>query len=141
MILPAGKYYIGDPCYVLSEKNLHVAIDNMGTGGISEIDGHQMWAHFTQYGDGTFTDQNGVEYAVDGAALAAVPIDLIENPEGEEHGTVMEFANSFSVNYDDGVFWFGDICINTNHDVSDENVDDPLADGGYDGDPADDYFV
>lgn len=141
MILPAGKYYIGDPCYVLESKSLDVVIDKMVIGTTFELNGHMMWGHFTQYGDGTFADQNGTEYPVDGAALAAVPIDLIENPEGEEHGTVLEFENSFSVNYSDGVFWFGGICIDTNRDVSNTEEDpDPMADGGYDLDPNDDKF-
>ncbi len=145
MILPAGKYYIGDPCYVLDAAAMNAVTDKMTSGeaasSVFEVNGHMMWAHFTQYGDGAFADQNGAEYPVDSAALSAVPIDLVKNPEGEEHGTVIEFDMSFTVNYKNGVFWFGDICIDTNSDVSNTETDlDPLSDGGYNLNPKDDQF-
>jgi hypothetical protein len=135
--LPPGKYYIGDPCYVFQDATwdrlLETALEDLQHGEITEFDGRQLWGHATMHGDGVFEDQNGVEYGVDTGTLGAVPIELIDDPAGEENGTIVDAPNGLSVEHDNGTFWFGNIVIKTNADL-DKDFDDDEVDGGYDGD-------
>lgn len=138
--LPPGKYYIGDPCYVIDDKEWDDVLDATAyfeNAGVSTFQGHQLWGHSTAYGDGTYLDQNGNEYGVDSGCIGAVPIGLIENPGGEDHGTmVIDAPEGLRVSYENGKFWFNSICIDT--DPSDDEED---FDGGYDLDPEDDELT
>lgn len=134
--LPAGKYYIGDPCYVFADKTWDRILESdteLRTGEIVEFEGHQLWAHATFHGDGTYKDQNENEFGVDGSMLGAVPIDAIDEPAGEEFGTVIDAPNGLEVEYSNGTFWIGPITIKTN-DVDADDFPDDDVDGGYAGD-------
>lgn len=135
--LPPGKYFIGDPCYVFQDATwdrlLDQSLDDMQHGEIFEFEGRQLWSHGTPHGDGVYDDQNGIEYGVDAGMLGAVPIELIDDPAGEELGTIIDCPKGLTVEYDNGTFWFGTIVIKTNSDIDDPFEDDDL-DGGYDGD-------
>jgi hypothetical protein len=141
--LPAGKYYIGDPCYVFNDKTWdhlnEVHWDSMSTGEIFEHGGGQVWMHTTKFGDGVYDDQNGTEYGVDSGLIGIVPIALIEDPAGEENGTILEFARGVTVSYDNGTFYIGNITIKTNSDI-DLDFDEDEVDGGY-GDADNDRFI
>jgi len=140
--LPAGKYYIGDPCYVFSDETWDILcdkhLDSMSTGEIFEHNGQQLWSHGTAYGDGVYSDQNGTEYGVDAGLLGIVPIALIEDPAGEELGTMLEFPRSVVVSYDNGTFYIGNITIKTGDDDLDFEDDD--VDGGYGDEGADEIY-
>ncbi len=140
--LPAGKYFIGDPCYVFNDDTWDTLcekhLDAMSTGEIFEFNGHQVWSHSTAYGDGVYGDQNGAEYGVDAGLLGIVPIALIEDPAGEELGTMIEFQRSVVVSYENGTFYIGHITIKTGND--DLDFEDSDLDGGYDEDGADEIF-
>jgi hypothetical protein len=140
--LPAGKYYIGDPCYVFNDETWDTLIekhwDSMRHGEIFELNGQQLWMHSTKFGDGVYDDQNGTEYGVDAGLLGIVPIALIEDPAGEENGTVLEFQRSVVVSYDNGTFYIGNITIKTGDDDLDFEDDDP--DGGYNEDGAEEIY-
>lgn len=129
--LPPGKYFIGDPCYVFDNPSwdLLQELDGFLDGEIVTLQDRQLWAHSTAHGDGTYPDQNGSEYSVDSGMLGAVPIELIEDPSGEEHGTMVDAPNGLIVEYDNGTFWFGAIVIKTDDVDSDDDAgygdDDP----------------
>lgn len=136
--LPAGKYFIGDPCYVFTDADwdaLLEALDSFESDDIQHHNGFELWAFGTAFGDGVYTDQNGIEYPVDSGLLGIVPLEMITNPEGQEHGTVIEFQKPVAVDHENGTFWFGQICIKTN-DVNgyDDNVD------GYDDADAEEIY-
>jgi hypothetical protein len=136
--LPAGKYYIGDPCYVFADATWQKLLDDVDDfldGEIKHVSGFDLWAHSTAWGDGTYADQNGIEYGVDSGSLGAVPIGMVDNVDGLEHGTVMDFPNGLTVEYDNGTFWFGSIVIKT------DDADEDEFEDAYDGDPEDDRFV
>lgn len=137
--LPAGEYYIGDPCYVFEGKTWDQILeetDSFQSGDIQHFNGFDLWAASTQWGDGTYCDQNGIEYPVDSGLLGIIPLGLIDNPEGLEHGTVIKFPKDVTVDFDNGMFWFGHIRIDTDN----SRGSDP-DDGGYDLDPDDDVFL
>lgn len=137
--LPAGRYYIGDPCYVFTPDTwdrVLTAVNMFEEDDIQHLDDHELWAQSTAWGDGTYLDQNGAEYAVDSGTIGVIPLALVDNPEGLEHGTVMDFPKGVTVECEDGTFRIGNICIKTNDTDGDDDDD-----GGYDLDPEDDRFM
>ena len=136
MHLPPGKYYVGDPCYVFQDETwgrlIAEAQEPMLHGDIVEFDNRQLWAHSTMYGDGIYEDQNGVEYGVDSGIIGIIPIELIDDPAGEENGLIIDFPKGVTVDHDNGTFWIGAVVIKTNSEI-DEPFEDDL-DGGYSGD-------
>lgn len=136
--LPPGKYYIGDPCYVMQDGTwdelLNEHHDHLSHGEIVEFKGAQLWAHGTAHGDGAYADQNDAEYTVDSGMLGVVPLALIDDPAGEEGGVVMDFPKGLTVEYCNGTFFIGPICIRTDYLTDDEDFEDDEVDGGYDGD-------
>ena len=136
--LPPGRYFIGDPCYVFdNDKDTWDKLLDAGLvdGGLIEFNGHKVWGHSTMWGDGTYKDQNGNEFGVDSGMLGAVPMELIEYPAGEEHGTMVDAPNGLTVDFERGTFYLGNIVIKTDDDDEEE------FDGGYDGDPDEDEFI
>lgn len=132
--LPPGKYFVGDPCYVFQDgtwDRVLSAASDFSDGQIQEFEGVQLWAHSTSNGDGEYEDQNGVKYGVDSGLLGAVPIELLDDPAGEEDGLVIDCPNGLLVEYDNGTFWIGPICIKTNQDIDADFDEDPV-DGSYD---------
>jgi hypothetical protein len=131
--LPPGKYYIGDPCYIFDAETWTRICDTFINGEIVEIDGVKCWSHGTMHGDGEFQDQNGNTFGIDSGMFAAVPIELINNPAGEDDGAIIDAPSGLTVEYDQGTFWFGSVCITTDDGME---FDPPACDfdGGYDGD-------
>lgn len=145
LTLPPGKYYIGDPCYVIDTDwdavlDLHESPtkDAISTGlrprdpedKIFEFKGCKLWMHSTAYGDGSYMDQNGNEYGVDSGLLGAIPLELIDDADGEIEGRVVDAPNGLVVSYEDGTFYLGDTVIKTQ--------DDPEYPDPYAGDDEDD---
>lgn len=119
--MPAGKYYVGDLCYVLHaewdavcEKIIdgHNVVD-----GIFTLDNGVTFASLTtKYGDGTYTDNQGREYMVDAGLIGCVALDKIdlENPDNFlAGGSVIEFDEDFVVKSVDGRLIFGSVEIET----------------------------
>ena len=84
MSMPAGKYYIGDLCYVMSdaewEEFCSITIDghNVIDGEFQLKDGRRFATYGTAFGDGVYSDLKVVE----------IPDDInwyIEEYDGLEH--------------------------------------------------------
>lgn len=103
--MKAGKYYIGDPCYVLDEpkydwhkvlkdtlyfglfssplamkRDMYKPRDEQhGEFPIEDNDGNLYTAAVstTKYGDGSYYDEEGNEYGVDAGMIGAIPIEAI----------------------------------------------------------------
>ena len=137
-LLPPGKYFVGDPGFVFDDESWEAVLrltDFFKRDEPSVFNGFPLWGMtFSVHDKTSFFDQNDIEYPVNDSVLAAISIDLIENPEGEEHGTIVDAPNGLSVSFSDGVFKFNEIVIDTIQR-------DTLIDGGYDLDPADDQFI
>ncbi len=133
--LPSGKYWIGDPCYVMGHDDnkfnwgefCSFCFKDDPTGRKNEgIVTHQgiTFAYFgTAYGDGRYLDQFGNEYGVDAGMIGCIPVDSVIDKEGLGLGTVHEFKGSFIAEYDNGIIWFGNVEIPT--DGSDDEDYDP----------------
>ena len=116
----AGRYYIVDPGYVIAEQNWDEFLDNtdFDKGENQTYKQYPIFAHYTAQGDGLFQDKKGKIYSVDSGILGIMPIEAAEKPIPKTKvygklGHMVEFKQDFKVEYNDGVFIFGDIVIDT----------------------------
>ena len=133
MKLPAGKYYIGDPCYVIDSDNWGEFLDSFWVldniryidrnGGIFDFDGYACCAFYTLYGDGQYEASNGAMLGVDAAMIGAIPLVLctrgdMNGPDSD--GTVVEFHEPFECARDyDGLLHFGNVTVMTGEENGD----------------------
>lgn len=129
-MMPAGRYYVGDPCYVLGDEYdvfldaLWKAEEAKGTGprpgaGQFEWAGAQLAVFSTAYGDGYYFDREGRGYSVDAGIIGAIPAGLVEPGKGDG-GHFIEFKSPFEVSWRDGTLIFGDVEIHTGEDPDNE---------------------
>ncbi len=129
--MKAGKYYIGDPCYVIDD-NWEGFLD-VGQARKSEenetfiFGGYECFFASTSDGDGTFKDNLGNEYDVDSGTIGIIPIELLQMTEEyikeNKCGNVVEFDEEFNVKSISGIFTFGHIVINTVKQWTDDKND------------------
>ena len=142
-LLPAGEYYIGDPCYVIKDDEWSDCLDGTHYFGLlydlttreyrpSHMQNGVFLATYkdmqfkfagssTKYGDGCYPvrDDEGNELGecgVDAGLIAAIPVSMIETcgeKSGLELGVIHEFGLPFSISYDDGVIKFGRVKVIT----------------------------
>lgn len=131
-MLPAGKYYVGDLCYVMHEEWDEVCSlffkdrDDHGCneGEFNLKDGRRFASFNTKYGDGGYYDQFGDEYGVDAGLIGCIAlndIDLTNDDNFIRGGQIIEFVSDFSVSGSqglsrkdwDGVIRIGHIVIKT----------------------------
>lgn len=120
MKLPAGKYYISDPCYLVPDAEWsdfcdQFYDDNAEANVITLRNGSKVVAFNTAFGDGCYSDQLGNEYPVDAGLIGIIPFDAVPAPEHNSHWktVVIDFPSAFSCSERDGVMTFGHVVINT----------------------------
>ena len=115
-MLPAGEYFVGDLCYVLSDRWEEVCKEFFAAPVDNEYftlqDGIRFAMFETAYGDGGHYDQHGKEYGVDSGTLGCVLISDIKDTNITREkllrlGNVIQFTNEFSVSSIEGVISFG----------------------------------
>ena len=130
---PAGKYYIGDPCYAVLDSNWSKVIDETGCFGLEDNDdvinwhngifyynGKKCFAGGTRYGDGCFYDNENREYGVDAGLIGIMPFSACDG-DSMHGGNIVSFKEGFDVSCNNGIFNFGDVVINTGDE--DDNPD------------------
>lgn len=119
-MIPAGEYYIGDPCYVFSEADWDT-ICRQDSKNVHEIHG-KKFADASTGGDGSFLDTNGNSYSVDSGSLGVVPIDLVFNQEDAlRQGRIVVFETPVLFKYiEDELLVIGDIVFNLDEVELDE---------------------
>lgn len=130
-LMPTGRYWIGDPAYVL-HKDLYKQLiqSQFYTNDYCAInvDGKTIACMSTAYGDGTFTDKNGLEYSVDSGFLSIVPEIFVgrRNTTDEFDSIKDVYAGNYFfldketafVKDNNNIFHLGDITeINTDDDT------------------------
>ena len=131
--MPAGTYYVGDPCYVF-DKEWDDVLASTGCLGLElenerhfEYKGRPIGACSTAHGDGTYNDQKMRSYPVDAGIIGAVSIDLIKEEkmlDAKRLGHIVEFKEPFEILYnqeDEGTISIGDIDIVTDPSPCCEN--------------------
>lgn len=133
MTMPAGKYYIGDLCYVMHPEwdeccELFFPPGHPPRGVEGEFvlkDGRRFASFSTAYGDGTYSSNIGTRHSVDAGIIGCICVDDIRDDEYdniEELGAFIEFTEPFEVSADQGLLVFGHVQIETagGYDEEDE---------------------
>lgn len=133
--VPAGTYWLGDPCYTVPDADWMPLLRSCGVFGASDdpadgtpgpvgtVRGHEVLAFGTAFGDGEYPDQYGHRYPVDAGLIGLVPVAL--NPDGAPGVRKITFdAPTVCRTEDDGAtLTFGPVVIHT----GDEEDEDDLA--------------
>lgn len=137
MTMPAGRYYVGDLCYVMNddEWNQFCSITIKGNrcldGEFEMPDGRKFATYGTKWGDGTYQDNHGNTYCVDAGLIGCIRVEDIQAnkyPDIESLGAIHEFATDFVTGGGRGgkdwagTIQFGRVVIET--DPLDEDYDD-----------------
>ena len=131
--LPAGTYWIGDPCYFVPDElwmeyleanngvdQERMAFDIDGLT-VQLSDGRHVASHYTAWGDGCYEGSDGFEYGVDAGMLGAVQVLDTDIDQGNERlGTKVTFDRPFTVSRDGGTVIIGSIRIETDEDEGDD---------------------
>lgn len=128
--MPAGKYYIGDLCYVMHKEwdemceLFFAGRDDYGCneGNFKLADGREFVNFNTRHGDGTYYD-GLYSFDVDSGSIGCIKVEDIreELPPG---AVVVTFDRNFWCYSEDGVLHFGYIAIDTDPDEEEDYEDE-----------------
>ncbi len=139
MTMPAGRYYIGDLCYVMHPEwdecvDLFFPPDEQGFPGGAEgeftLKDDRRFASFgTAYGDGTYRSNLNTFHSVDSGSIGCIRVEDIRDTTYdlariEELGAIVEFDQPFEVSADQGLLVFGHVEIETAADEDEEYNDE-----------------
>lgn len=115
--IPAGRYFLGDPCYAVPDELWHdlLASCDYFNEPVGNVAGHRVVAFSTAYGDGEYYDNQGRRYPVDAGLIGVVPEALATKyprEELEKLGRFVEHAGTL-LSSEDGVIYLGQIAIDT----------------------------
>jgi hypothetical protein len=110
--LPAGRYYIGDPCNALKDEiytRIWGAIYDYKEGKFT-INDNDFLVHSTHGGDGTFYDHRKRKYIVKSGMISVISMELIDSSEEKLkeckiNGIIITFNTPFQFIYDAGIFY------------------------------------
>jgi len=138
-MMPAGKYYIGDLCYVMADDEwLDICdITIQGTrvleGEFQLKDGRRFAMYSTAYGDGTYHDHYGFSYSVDSGSIGCILLDDIKYVDNFDQfldvGAILEFDEDFVTvggrgeSDWDGRIQFGHVVIETTPSYEEEEYE------------------
>lgn len=126
--MPAGRYYIGDLCYVMHDEWKEVCdlfyppgVSGRGVEGEFALkDGRRFASFSTAYGDGEYRSSVNTLHSVDSGSIGCIRVeDIRDNTYSDiEHlGAVVDFPEPFEVSEDTGLLTFGHVLIETNADT------------------------
>jgi hypothetical protein len=118
--LPAGTYWVGDLCHVLTADDWAElpAPPMQGESWTATIQGQTLWMGWTAYGDGIYDDEEGHAYGVDSGSIGVMPVtacDPVRLAEAQhlELGRVVHYPAPFTPTCTGGSFRLGPISIDT----------------------------
>lgn len=133
-MFPAGKYFVGDLCYVMTNEQwdrvcMHDIIEGITDTGLN------FAIESTMYGDGTYSDQFCNSYSVDSGTIGCIQWDeSLTHKYGarlRELGAIVDFDKDFEVYKSSGMIHIGHIGIDTG-DTYYENEEYDYDEGYYD---------
>ncbi len=118
----AGTYYIGDPCYVVANNKWYKLLIKTNYLGDGEFiyRKQQCFSAGTAWGDGKYDDNYGREYFVDAGLIGIMTITALDKNKEGKGGQIITFEKDFDVQAARGIFYFGNITINTRDCDDDE---------------------
>ncbi len=124
MTLPKGKYYVGDPCYLLESKDYDTLVEAICAEDTNKIQkvfkDFKMYVHSTRFGDGVYASNIKTAFFVDSGMLGCFKINIKSLTKEkfknlERLGAFIEFEKDFTATYENGIFIFDNITIDTNY--------------------------
>lgn len=126
--VPAGRYFLGDPCYAVPNEYWTPLLDScdfFDGSPVGQANGSQVLAFGTAWGDGTYNDQHGNSYPVDAGLIGLTPIALAQqHPDFstlEGLGRFVDFERSTTCTKEAGVLTFGKYAIDTDESDCDHD--------------------
>ena len=126
MTMPAGKYYVGDLCYVMHPEwrevcRLSFPANSPPKGVEGEFtlaDGRRFASFSTAYGDGEYHSSINTSHSVDSGSIGCILLSDIRDPEYsleriQQLGAIIDFEAPFEVSNDQGLLTFGPVQIET----------------------------
>jgi hypothetical protein len=131
VVVPAGTYFLGDPCYIIShDAGWMELLDSCGYfdgSPVGEVHGCEVLAFGTKYGDGVYFDQLGRAFGVDAGLIGLVPVQPWEHEVrkalGDGLGKLVVFTEDSTCTSEDGLLTFGPVAV-INTDPDDDEYDD-----------------
>lgn len=131
MTMPAGLYYVGDLCYVMTDEewddfcSITIQGNECISGEFTMPDGRRFATYNTMYGDGEYTDQFGNHYGVDSGSIGCFKLSDINDSIKDISDlacNIVKFENDFETSGGrsekwNGVIRFGHIHIDTDDDI------------------------
>jgi hypothetical protein len=128
-MMQAGKYYVGDLCYVLDDDewdevcSIIIQGNKVIDGEFELKDGRKFAIYSTAYGDGLYNDYYANEYSVDSGSIGCIKVEDIKNVKDkidiELLGATVDFEIDFVTGGGrgtkdwNGTIQFGSIAIET----------------------------
>lgn len=128
--MKAGKYWIGDLCYVLPREHWRALCALMGGSTSGEVKlptGETVWWSQTDHGDGYYYDRTGRGYGVDSGTIGCILVDEIPPGKTTTEGHTHEFSKPFDcygAEDNDGNIEIGHVVISTGRQVEDDEEED-----------------
>lgn len=128
--MPAGTYYIGDLCYVMTDEewdefcSLTIKDNECIHGEFTFKDGRRFATYGTKWGDGIYFDLGKkYEFSVDAGLIGCFRVEDIRAEKYEDIeslGAIVKFDYDFITKEDDGEITFGRLTIDTDPEWEDE---------------------
>lgn len=122
MTMPAGRYYIGDLCYVMEDSEWDefcaITIDDQKChdGEFVFTDGRRFASYGTAWGDGVYKSNIDTDHCVDAGLIGCIRIQDIQASKYEDLerlGAIVDFDQEFKTSTADGCLQFGHVIIDT----------------------------
>jgi hypothetical protein len=124
-MMPRGKYYVGDLCYVMTDDEWNEMCglffagrsgNGCNEGEFTLKDGRRVANYNTKYGDGRYESNMNTQHSVDSGGIGCIVIYDITASKYEdlrEFGAIVDFESDFVTSKEDGVIQFGNMLIDT----------------------------
>ena len=131
-VFPAGEYYIGDFCYLLDNEDYdEIVCSFLYDGDPYQYKKFNFLFGGTAHGDGQYSDNQGNScYSVDSGTIGIINLPTKKLKEQAKElmkrvsANIIKFDKPFTVYYGHGVFYFGDIMIDTDCNEDEAYEDD-----------------
>lgn len=122
--MPAGTYYIGDLCYVMTRDEWAQCQNLFNPDGNSlPVEGYftlnnKRFASFDTPGDGPYKDQTGNTYSVDSGSIGCILLENIDDSKQADVNPNNVFAidHDFECSSDGSMIYIDNIYINLYED-------------------------
>jgi hypothetical protein len=135
-MMQAGKYYVGDLCYVLDDDewdevcSIIIQGNKVIDGEFVLEDGREFAIYSTAYGDGEYNDYYGNSYSVDSGSIGCIKIEDIKNVKDKIDIKLLGATVDFEIDFVtgggrgtkdwNGIIQFGRIAIETDPEYNED---------------------